>query len=357
MQLSKLGEISALSSVSKPIVTPQQISGHQLMWQDDNIKNYPYLLLNPITDMNGNELPSPPLAYTKSPEIPPAMAALLQLTEQDMQEILGNPQGADKVTSNISGRVVELVQTRLDMQAFIYISNMAKAIRRSGEIWLSMAKDVYPGGEEGRKMKTVGDRGEVGTIQLAKPVIDPETGELEITNDLSDASMDVAVDVGPSSMTKREAIVRNLTNVMAITQDPETQQVLQAMIMMNMEGEGVGDVRDYFRMKLVKMGVVKPTDEEQKVLEAVRAQTPPDPQAQLMNSMAANEEAKATKAKADTIKIVADTEKVRAETAETLANLSIDGQTHALNVAKQLSSAVSGDQGAAPSPEQPGTTP
>lgn len=356
MQLSKLGEISALSSVSKPIVTPEQISGHELMWRDDNIKNYPYLLLNPITDMSGNELPSPPLAYTKSPEIPPAMAALLQLTEQDMQEILGNPQGADKVTSNISGRVVELVQTRLDMQAFIYISNMAKAIRRSGEIWLSMAKDVYPGGEEGRKMKTVGDRGEVGTVQLAKPVIDPETGELEITNDLSDASMDVAVDVGPSSMTKREAIVRNLTNVMAITQDPETQQVLQAMIMMNMEGEGVSDVRDYFRMKLVKMGVVKPTDEETKVLEAVREQTPPDPQAQLMNSMAANEEAKATKAKADTIKIVADTKKIEAETAETLANLSIDGQTHALNVAKQLSSAVSGNQGAAPSPEQPGTT-
>jgi hypothetical protein len=32
------------------------------------------------------------------------------------------------------------------------------------------------------------------------------------------------------------------------------------MAMMNMEGEGIGDVRDYFRMRLVKMGVIKPTD-------------------------------------------------------------------------------------------------
>jgi len=363
MQLSKLGEISALSSVSKPILTPQQISGHQLMWADDNLKNYPYLLLNPMTDPNGNELPAGPMAYTKAPEIPPAMAALLQLTEQDMQEILGNPQGADKMVSNISGKAIELVQTRLDMQAFIYISNMAKAIRRSGEIWLSMAKDIYPGGEEGRKMKTIGDRGEAGSVEMAKPILDPETGELKITNDVSDASMDVAVEVGPSSMSKRETIVRNLTNVMALTQDPETQQVLQSMIMMNMEGEGVGDVRDYFRMKLVKMGVVKPTEDEQKMLAAAAATAPPDPQTQLMNSMAANEEAKATKAKADTVKIVADTEKVKADTEKVMSTLSIDAQNHALAVAQQLGKAVgqiaeepapSGDQAAAPSPEQTG---
>jgi len=47
MQLSKLGEISALSSVEKPILTPEQVAGHQMMWADDNIKNFPYLLLTP----------------------------------------------------------------------------------------------------------------------------------------------------------------------------------------------------------------------------------------------------------------------------------------------------------------------
>lgn len=360
MQLSKLGEISALSSVSKPILTPQQISGHQVMWADDNIKNYPYLLLNPVTDPQGNELPAGPLAYTKPPEIPQALAALLQVTELDMQEILGNPQGADKIISNTSGKAIELVQTRLDMQAFIYISNMAKAIRRSGEIWLSMAKDLYPGGEEGRKMKTVGERGESDSVEMAKPILDPETGAIKIVNDMSDAKMDVAVEVGPSSMSKRESIVRNLTNIMALTQDPETQQVLQSMIMMNMEGEGVGDVRDYFRMKLVKMGVVKPTEDEKKMLEAISANQQPDPQAQLMQSMAENEQAKATKARADTIKSVADTEKVKADTEKILSTLSIDEQNHAMEVAQKLADSVNkiqesyGDRAAVPSPEMQG---
>ena len=39
MLTSKFGELSALSSVEKPILTPEQIAGHQLLWQDDNIKN------------------------------------------------------------------------------------------------------------------------------------------------------------------------------------------------------------------------------------------------------------------------------------------------------------------------------
>jgi len=100
MQLSKLGEISALSSVEKPILTPEQIAGHQVMWQEDNIKNYPYLLLNPITDQNGNEVVNGPVAYTKPPMIPPAMAALLQITEEDMKDLLGNQEQGEQMVSN-----------------------------------------------------------------------------------------------------------------------------------------------------------------------------------------------------------------------------------------------------------------
>lgn len=355
MQLSKLGEISSLSSVSKPILTPQQISGHQLMWSDDNLQNYPYLLVNPITDANGNELPSGPVAYTKSPEIPPAMAALLQLSEQDMAEILGNSQQGEKMVSNISGKVVELIQTRLDGQTFIYISNFGKAIKRCAEVWLGMAKEVYPGGEEKRKMKTVGPQKETAYVEMGKPILDPESGEIKIENDLSEADMDVAVEIGPSSISKRESVVRSLTNVMGLVQDPETQQVLQAMIMMNMEGEGISDVRDYFRMKLVKMGVVKPTDDEKKVLEAISQSTPPDPQAELMNSMAANEQAKAVKAKADTVKVIAETEKTKAETEQMISSLSMDEQNHALSVVEKISGAVSGNQAPASASENKGT--
>lgn len=348
MQLSKLGEISALSSVEKPILTPQQIAGHQLMWADDNLQNYPYLLINPITDASGNELPSPPVGYTKPPQIPQALAALLQITEQDMAEILGSSQQADKMVSGVSGKAVELIQTRLDMQAYIYMSNMAKAVRRSGEVWLSMARDVYT--EDERTMKTVGSQGEIGSVKLMRPIMDKVTGELKTENDLSNASMDVAVDVGPSSMSKREATVKALTGMMALTQDPETLTVLQGMALINMEGEGISDVRDWSRKRLVGMGVIKPTEEEAQQMQAAQANQEPDPQTVYLQSAAENEHAKATKAKADTVKTIADAEKIKAETAETLANMNIKGREHVI----ELATALSGNRAAASKPENEG---
>jgi len=319
MQLSKLGEISALSSIEKPILVPEQVSGHQVMWAEDNLRNYPYLLINPITGPNGETTAAGPVAYTKSAQIPPAMAALLQITELDMAEILGSSQQADKMVSGISGKAVELIQTRLDMQTFIYMSNMAKAVRRCGEIWLSMSKDIYV--EEKRKMKVVGAMEEVGSIELMKPQIDEETGELIYENNLGDALFDVAVDVGPSSSSRRDATVRALTGMMQVTTDPTTQQVLQSMAIMNMEGEGIGDIKEYFRKQLVQMGVMKPSEEEQQQMMEAQANVQPDAQTMYLMAEAQKSEALARKADADTQLTMANAEKSRADTLSILSEI------------------------------------
>ena len=339
MQLSKLGEISALSSVEKPILTPEQVTGHQVMWADDNIRNYPYLLINPITGPDGSQQVSGPVAYTRSPQIPPAMAALMQITEQDMQDILGSSQQADKMVSNISGKAIEMIQTRLDMQTFIYMSNFAKGMQRCGEIWLSMARDIYV--EEGRQMKTIGQNEEIGVVELMKPTVS-EAGEVVMENDLSRAKFDVNVEVGPSSTSKRAATVRALTGMMAITDDPQTKQVLQAMAMMNMEGEGISDVRDYFRKQLVRMGVVEPTEQEQEEMMIELQGQPEDPNKVFLQAAAEEAIAKAAKARADTVDTIADAEYKRAKTAETLANIDNEDQRLAVESARTISNMVTG---------------
>ncbi len=334
MQRSKLGEYAAYSAIEKPIFTPEQVAGHQQMWADDNIKNYPYLLINQLTDPNGNPVAIGPQSYTKAPEIPPALAALLQITEQDMQDVLGNQQAGEQLQPNISGKAVELIQNRLDMQTFIYISNFAKAIRRSGEVWLSMAKDILV--EEGRKMKGVGAGGEVEQIELMRAVANQETGEIEHENDLTAADFDVAVDVGPSSASKKQATVRALTGMMQITQDPETTQVLTSMAMMNMEGEGIGDVRDYFRHKLIKMGVIKPTDDELEQLTQEAQNTPPDPNAEFLKASADQASAEATQARAKTVLTVAQAGKTEAETMAALNNIDVAQRAQLLQESQAL---------------------
>jgi hypothetical protein len=318
MQLSKLGEISALSSVEKPLMLPEQVAGHQVMWAEDNLKNYPYLLLNPITGADGSQQAAGPVGYTKSPQIPPAMAALLQVTEADIADILGNQQNGDKIVSNISGKAVEMVQQRLDMQAFLYMNNHSKGVQRGGEIWLSMARDIYV--ESRRRMKGIGVQSEVESIEIMRPALD-RNGEVVMENDLSQAKFDVVATLGPSSSSQRSATVRSLLGMLQLTQDPQTQQVLLAMAFQNMEGEGISDVRAYFRKQMVQLGVMEPTPEEAEQMAAAAQNAPPDPNAVFVEAAAEKAMAEADKARADAVKTGAETALTEAKTLETLAKV------------------------------------
>jgi len=339
MQLSKLGEISALSTVEKPIMTPEEIAGHTVMWSEDNVKNYPYLLKNRALDLNGNPVLAP-MEYTRVPQIPPAMAALLQITEQDMQDLLGNQQAGEQLQPNMSGVAVELVQNKLDMQTFIYMSNMSKSVKRGGEIWLGMAKEILV--DEGRTLKTIDPSGTVSSITIDRPNINRKTGAVVLENHFADANFDVVSDVGPSSASKRSSTVRALTGMMQISADPETIQVLGAMAMMNMEGEGIEDVRGFYRNKLIHLGVIKPTPEEAQGLaeEQQAAAQKPDPQAEYLMAAAAKAAADSTKAKADTILTMAKVDQTKAQTAETLSGVDISNEQHLMATVDALHNAL-----------------
>jgi hypothetical protein len=340
MQRSKLGEIAALSSVEKPIMTPEQIAGHQVMWSEDNLKNYPYLLVNPVMGPDGSMQATGPVAYTKSAQIPPALAGLLQVTEQDLKDMLGNQEQGDRIVSNISGRAVEMVQQRLDMQSFLYISNYSKAARREGEVWLSMAQDIYV--EAQRKMKGLGDQGELSSIELMRPTTDEETGEIVYENDLSRAKLDVVSTVGPSFTSQRAAIVRALTGMLAITQDPQTQSVLQAMAIMNMEGEGLKEAREFFRRKLVEIGVVKPTEKEAEAMMLAMQNKRPDPNTIYLEAEAQKAVAQAEKARADVVNTVADAQLKRAKTEQIMSDIQLNADKGDLDAIKMIREMTTG---------------
>jgi hypothetical protein len=153
---------------------------------------------------------------------------------------------------------------------------------------------------------------------------------------LTSATFDVVADVGPSSSTKRQATVRALTGMLQITQDPETAQVLTAMAMMNMEGEGLSDTNAYFRKKLLRMGAVKPTEDEAEELMAEMQSKPQDPNAMYLQAAAEEATAKAAQARASTVKTVADAELSRAKTVETLSNIDMDSQDHAMKMMQDM---------------------
>lgn len=319
MIMSWLAEMAARFDIEKPILTPEQIAGHALMWSEDNVRKFPYLLANALKDNEGNSIPgsAAPQAYTRSPNIPPAMAALAQMASQALEDMLGNQQAGEQMQPNLSGKAVELIQVRLDMQVFIYMSNLAKAKKRSGEVWLSIMRDIAV--EEGRAMKTVAAEGKSGSVVINEPAYDEEAGKNIMRNDMTKAMFEVDVDVGPSSSSRRSATVRALSGMMQMTADPETLQVLSALAMMNMEGEGLSEAREFFRAKLVRMGAVKPNKEEAQAMAEAQKGAQPSPQDQALLGMAEESTSNAAQARAKTVQTIADADLKRAQTAKTLA--------------------------------------
>ena len=316
MQVSKLAELAAFSPQEKPIFAPEQMENNADMWSKDHIEDYPYLLADPITNEEGQVMHQGPLAYTKPPMIPPAMGALLQQTEMDIQDILGNQEVGEEMDTNISGKAVELIQNRLDMLTFIYMSNLEKAHQRSGVIWLSMAKDIYI--EDDREMKVLDKEGEIEMIEIMADGYN-DKGEPIKVRDISNSTFDVNVETGPSSSSKRSAMVRAFTGVATVATDPETKTVAELMSMMNLEGEGMKEIREFFRKKLVRIGAMEPTQED--LEEAAQQPNEPSPQDQYALSEAERAEAEAAKMRAQTVETIANAELKKAQAAEIMAEM------------------------------------
>jgi hypothetical protein len=128
--------------------------------------------------------------------------------------------------------------------------------------------------EDGRKLKVVDSQGKVSTIEINSMTADD--GVLKKENDLSRAEFDVSSKLTPASNSRRNNVVRTLESVYAVTQDPADQAVLLSSIMMNIEGEGLSDLREYYRKKLVRTGVIEPTEEDKKEMQAEAEAQQPD---------------------------------------------------------------------------------
>ena len=334
MLLSWLAEMAGRFDVEKPILTPEQIAGHATMWAQDNVNKYPYLLINPSTDENGQRVPSGPLAYTKAPNVPPAMAALTQIAQQALSDLLGNQQAGEQMQPNMSGKAVELIQSRLDMQVYIYMSNLAKAMKRSGEVWLSIMKDIAV--EDSRRMKTVASDGQPGSVVINEPAVNAKSGESYVRNSFAGAKFDVAVDVGPSSTSLRSAVVRALTGIASITDDPETKQALTLSTISSLEGEGLKDWRGWARAKAIRLGIIKPTEEEQAEMQEEQANAKPDAQTEYLQKAAEEAAAKAIKARADTIETLAAADLKKAQTAKVESETVGEQQAQFLGIADAM---------------------
>ncbi|HDS3404951.1 TPA: portal protein [Citrobacter freundii] len=305
LQVSMLADTAAQDPGSIPIVGKEQIRGLESHWANRNRKRPAFLPLREVTDKAGNIIaPATPAGYTQPAVMNPALAALLQQTSADIQEVTGGSQAMQQMPSNISQETVSNLMNRSDMASFIYLDNMAKSLKRAGEVWLSMAREVY--GSD-REVRVVNDDGTDDIALMNAQVVDRQTGNVVALNDLSTGRYDVTVDVGPSYTARRDATVSALTQVLQtmLPQDP-MRPVIQGIILDNLDGEGMDDFKEFNRKQLLTTGAVKPRNQkEQEIVQQAQmaSQNQPDPNMVLAQAQMVAAQAEAQKAQNETAQV------------------------------------------------------
>lgn len=305
LQVSMLADTASQDPGQIPIVGMEQIRGLEKHWEARNKKRPAFLPLREVKDKAGNIISgATPAGYTQPAVMNQALAALLQQTSADIQEVTGGSQAMQQMPSNISQETVSNLMNRSDMASFIYLDNMAKSLKRAGEVWLSMAREVY--GSD-REVRVVNEDGTDDIALMNAQIVDRQTGNVVALNDLSTGRYDVTVDVGPSYTARRDATVSALTQVLQtmLPQDP-MRPVIQGIILDNLDGEGMDDFKEFNRKQLLTTGAVKPRNQkEQEIVQQAQmaAQNQPDPNMVLAQAQMVAAQAEAQKAQNETAQV------------------------------------------------------
>lgn len=318
-QISKLVETSALAPIERPIFTPEQIAGHEQSWAEANINRAPYSLINPMIGADGSPLPAGPVASVNPPQLSPVLASLIDITRNDIAELTAADDGAEEIRSNVSAEAMDIAATRTDAKAFTYMDNFRQSMQRCGEIYLGMAREIYV--EEGREVEVMSEDGTQGTATLYEPETDDQ-GRFSIKNDLEKGKYKVISDVTEATTTRRDKTVKTLVNVAQIAgvTDPELAMAAMSTALLNMDGEGITDLQDWLRQKLVRQGVVKPSEEEVRAMQEEAANQAPDPQSEALIALAEKERSTAALNLQKVQESAASAELKGAQTIKTLAD-------------------------------------
>lgn len=300
-------------------------------WAQRNKKRPAFLPMVSQKDKQGAVVAQAQVSgYTPPTQMPPALAGLLQYTGTAIQQITGASQ-LENMPSNVATDTVDSIFNRMDTQSYIYMDNMAKSMRRAGVVWLSMAREVY--GSD-TPMRIVNEDGTDDVALMNGAVIDRQTGEEVALNDLSQGNYEVTVDVGQSFATRRDATVKSLLSMLALI-PPSTPKhdLVSSMILDNMDGEGIDDLKEYNRNQLLLSGVIKPrTPEEKQMVAQAKAQQQNQPSPDMVNALANQGLAVAENKKADNQSMSLQIEAAKVITQDKLADAKIAEIFNSMNL-------------------------
>lgn len=254
------------------VLSPKQLKGYKSWWDEAHSSPEPYIMANPDADAGGMPQPAAPT---------PVPVELIQISQMDAEDIKTATGFFDaslgQQGNETSGKAILARQREGDVGSYVYIDNLAKAIRFTGELLVEMIPDIY---DTERQVRILGEDGSEDYVTLNEVIKDKETGQEIIHNDMSVGKYDVAVSVGPSYTTLRQESAERLIGL--ANADPELMGVGRDIIIKNMDIPGSTELESRLRKIGIQNGIIEPSDEEL----AENPPAPPDPMEEQIKQLA-----------------------------------------------------------------------
>ena len=276
-------EEGALAPREKIVATQKQAAGHEAQWAKLNTSSDPVMFYNPDPEANG------PPSKMPGAQINAGLATL----SESMRGILSDSAGMHAATMGDnpalqSGVAIDKLQDRGDIGNNKYSTAREIAQRHTGRILVSAIPEIYP---PRRQVRILDEDGTTSMVTIGEEVIDNETGQIVVMNDLSQGQYDVACHSGPSFKNRQSETVRALVEIGKV--DPEVIAMSGDVLLQNIQAPGMSALARRKRAQLFKAGIIPMedmTEEEKAQVQAAQAQPP---QEDPMMVAARAEEAKA----------------------------------------------------------------
>lgn len=238
-------ERTALAKKPPTRLTPEQIEGHESMYSGEDA--YKYQLYNWVPGV-------PPPIDTPPPSITSGHVTQSAIANDEIRTTTGleAPAMGHASSSAASGKKELILQSKSATANFEFHDNLERAITYTGNILVDLIPKIY---DTERTLTILEEDGTEKEVTINERIVDDETGNEIIINDLSVGKYSVSVTVGPSFSTQKLETVSVLTEL--ISRVPVIGQVGADMIVKNIDFKGNEELAERLRKLLIKQGLIE----------------------------------------------------------------------------------------------------
>lgn len=298
---STMIELIDLQPKAPWLLTPEMVKGQEKFWQNAHRKNLPFMIYNPDPKAPGG---AP--RREVGPQIPAAYAQESITASDDIKATTGIYDASLGQRSNeTSGKAILARQREGDVATFAFMDNLARSIKYTGEILVDLIPKIY---DTERVVRILGKDGAEEYKTLNQTVMDTQTMQPVIVNDITKGKYDVTVTTGPSYTTQRVEAAEQLMNLMQVR--PEMAMLLSDIFVKNLDMPYADEIHKRVRLMMIQQGMVEPSEDDE-----LPPPKEPSPQEQMqMQSMQTQLE-----------KLMAEVEKIQVENQAKMQKLQIEG--------------------------------